>query len=62
MIIHGNLDMGAVEAWKGTADPESIAALPDNVLLKVEPRGESERWNILHSLLRRSEPGVPLKR
>jgi hypothetical protein len=34
MIIHGNLNMGAVETWKGALDPEIITTLPDEVLLK----------------------------
>jgi hypothetical protein len=34
VIIHGNLDMGTVETPEGALDPEGIAVLPDDVLLK----------------------------
>lgn len=34
VVIHWNLNMGAVEARKGTLDPKSIATLPDKVLLR----------------------------
>lgn len=41
MIIHRDFDMGAVEAWKGIFDPESIAVFPDNVLVKKLSQGET---------------------
>ena len=34
MVIHGDLYIGAVETWKGALDPEIIATLPNDILLR----------------------------
>jgi len=34
VVIHGDLDVGAIETWEGALDPESITILPNDVLVE----------------------------